>query len=197
MDRANARGARRPLDERQRRLALQYLPRVKAMAMPLKMAWLSLWDEFESAACMALVEAAGAFDPSRNVKFWTFARYRVRGALRDVGRKHVLLGYRRDAEDAPRLSESEPGDRPDGMHVNVSFDPRIGLEIEAIDEVEHWLRRLPSHHAAACREIYLNDRTQAQAAEVLGCSQSRVAYMHREAMAMLNGSWKAESIPAA
>ena len=51
-------------------------------------------DEFESAACLALVEAARSFDPTRNIRFATFARFRIRGALVDVGRVmgHLTAG---------------------------------------------------------------------------------------------------------
>ena len=194
MDRAITRGARRPLNERQRRLAAKYLPMAKAVAMPLKVSWLTLWDEFESAACMALVEAAEAFEPSRKVHFWAFARARVLGALRDVKRRHALLGYRCDPENAPNVSGTLTPHR-EGIHI-VPFERPVGHEVEALDEVEWWLRKLPRHHAEACREIYVHDRTQKQAAEALGCSQSRIACMHREAMAMLNGSWKAATPPA-
>lgn len=195
MHQAISREPRLPLTEKQRKLAARYLPMAKALAMPLKLSWLAMWDEFESAACMALVEAAEAFDPSRRVKFSTFARYRILGALRDVKRKHVLLGYRCDPENAPNISGFALGQQREGMHVNVPFDPPIGRELESIDEVEHWLRKLPRHHAEACRQIYLHDMNHTEAARALNCSQSRVSSMHREAMAMLNGTWKAE--PAA
>ena len=51
----------------------------KSLAKPLKKNWPVEGEEFESAALMALVEAAQSFDPARNVKFATFARYRIWG----------------------------------------------------------------------------------------------------------------------
>ncbi len=81
-DRAEATGpekVRGPLTAAQQELAERYLPLAKSLAKPLKLAWMSEAAEFDSAACMALVEAAQSFDPSRNVKFATFARYRIRG----------------------------------------------------------------------------------------------------------------------
>ena len=55
-------------------------------------------EEFESAAFLALVEAAQSFDSSRNVHFATYARHRIRGALYDVYRE--LIGS--DLHWAPR-----------------------------------------------------------------------------------------------
>ncbi len=72
---------RHPLSAVQQGLAVRYLPMARALAKPLKRTWPSESDEFESAACLALVEAAQSFDETRNVKFATFARYRIWGAL--------------------------------------------------------------------------------------------------------------------
>ncbi len=77
------------------------------------------------------------------------------------------------------------------MVICVAGDPPVGRDLEAIDEVEGWLRKLPPRHAAACREIYLRGKTQHEAARALGLSQSRLSFMHREAMSILNGSWDA------
>src|SRR2546429_415660 len=71
-------GKRRdPLTAQQQSLAEKYLPMAKALAKPLKTSWPLESEEFESAALLALVEAAQSFDPTRNVKFATFARYRI------------------------------------------------------------------------------------------------------------------------
>ena len=72
---------RHPMSTEQQRLVIRYLPMARALAKPLKATWPGEGDEFESAACLALVEAAQSFDASRNVKFATFARYRIMGAL--------------------------------------------------------------------------------------------------------------------
>lgn len=71
-------GSRRSrLTVEQQELAKSYLPMARSLAKPLKKAWPAEKEEFESAALLALVEAAQSFDPSRNVKFATFARYRI------------------------------------------------------------------------------------------------------------------------
>jgi RNA polymerase sigma factor for flagellar operon FliA len=48
-------------------------------------------EELEGAADLGLVEAAGAFDPSRGVQFKTFAYYRIRGAVYDCIRRVTWL----------------------------------------------------------------------------------------------------------
>lgn len=173
-------------------LAAEYLPLALALARPLKHAWAVAHDEFESAALMALVEAARVYDNTRKVRFATFARHRVRGALRDVQRSLALKGFRQDpnAPDAPRLLSLQ-------LSVGSNAEPRVRFVlaeerednpetvVDETDALEAWLRKLPRRHAAACREIYLNDCTQAEAAHRLGCSQSRLSYMHHEALVML------------
>ncbi len=193
MNRALARGQRLPLNEQQRRLAVKYLPMAMAMAMPSKLAWRGLWDEFESAACMALVEAAESFDPRRNVAFPTFARHRILGAMHDVRRERVVLGYRCDPEEAPTISGLALGEEEEGRFITAMPDTPVGQEIEVVEEVERWLRKLPHRNASACRQLYLHDKTFREAAGALGCSQSRVSGLHREAMAMLNSTREAEA----
>jgi RNA polymerase sigma factor (sigma-70 family) len=176
---------RRPLDECRQNLVVDYLPMARALAKPLKRAYPWLNEEFESCAALALVEAAQAFDPSRNVRFSTFARLRVWGALRDVQRSHVLLGWRFDAAHAPSQREYHPHYESEGRILchEASIDP---IEAEKQQEnLELWLRRLPAKHAAACREIYLYGKSQSEAAEALGCSQSRLSTLHRQSLHML------------
>jgi len=177
------------LNDDQRDLAERYLPLARALSRPFKAIWPVARDEFESAACMALVEAAEAYEPGRGVRFATFARHRIRGALRDVQRKMVVLGWRKDVKHAPAVQTLCYSSEQHGRILGSELDPPIGAELEMAEEVEVWLRKLPPKHAAACRELYLNDRTQVEAAEALGCSQSRLSYMHREALAMLDGTW--------
>ena len=39
-------------------------------------------------------------------------------------------------------------------------------------------------------QIYIHDRTQVEAAAALGCSRSRLSYLHRESLEMLNDSFR-------
>ena len=76
-----------------------------------------------------------------------------------------------------------------GRFVGREPEPPVGHRVESIDAVEAQLRKLPKMHAAALRRIYVEDKTQSQVARELGCSQSRLSFLHREAIAMLNGTW--------
>jgi RNA polymerase sigma factor (sigma-70 family) len=187
-------GKRRdPLTDQQKELAAKYLPMAKALAKPLKASWPLEREEFESAALLALVEAAQSFDPTRNVKFATFARYRIWGALRDVQRGLVTAGWRGDMENAPIVSHLTYGSEEEGLVLGSEPDRPVGETIDAVDFVEYWLRKLPSKHAAACREIYINGCNQGEAAERLGCSKSRLSFLNKEAVEMLNDAWAYEA----
>lgn len=182
-------GRRSPLTGEQQDLAARYVPMAKSLAKPLKKAWPAEGEEFESAALFALVEAAQSFDPSRNVKFATFARYRIWGALRDVQRGLITAGWRGDLQNAPSVSSLTCDAEEHGTVVNSQPDRPIGQETEAVEFVETCLRRLPTKHAAACREIYLNGKTQGEAADAVGCSKSRLSYLHKEALELINDGW--------
>ena len=45
-------------------------------------------------------------------------------------------------------------------------------------------------HRPASIPLYLHGKNQTEAAEDLGCSQSRLSFMHHQALEMLNASWK-------
>lgn len=191
MPKTTTREGRKPLTGAQQELALKYLPLARSLAKPFKTSWPGSRDDFESAACLALVEAAEAFDPGRNVKFATFSRHRIWGALRDVQRGLVPFGWRCDAKHAPNVGPLPRDPERQGRVVGAEPDGPVGHEIEAIEAVESLLKRLPARHAAACRQIYLHGKSQHEAARELGCSQSRLSYMHRESMTILDGSWDA------
>lgn len=175
----------------QQRLAEQYLPLARRMAQPMKKRNPTHWEEYESAACLALVEAAEAFQPDRHVKFATYAQQRIWGALKDVTRRRQSRA-RTLAKVRPILESNAPVYCEEGKGHVLLVQPHaaVGAEFESTDAAESWFRKLPRGHAAACREIYMNGKTHAEAAESLGLSASRVTYIHLEAMAMLNGTWE-------
>ena len=188
---ADANAKRGPLTADQQRLAMRYLPMARALARPLKENWPMERHEFESAACLALVEAAQSYDPERNVKFATFARYRIWGALRDVQRGLVTAGWRNDMENAPGFVSMGINNAEErGSVLLAESDRPIGEDLDLAEQVESWLRKIPPRHAAACRALYLEQKTQGEAAELIGVSKSRVSYLHKEAIEMLNDLWK-------
>jgi RNA polymerase sigma factor (sigma-70 family) len=161
------------------------------MAQKLMQTHLKQWpwarDDLQSAAYMALVEAAATFDPARGVKFATFARWRIIGAMRDVGRNWV-----RAQSAAGRLREElECGNLRGhfvdghGLVLGIEPHPEVGSELERAELIERWARRLPPIYAAAFREIYIRGKTQLEAGRVLGLSQARMSTILRAATAML------------
>jgi hypothetical protein len=60
--------------------------------------------------------------------------------------------------------------------------PPTGAALEAIEVVESYLRRLPRVHAQACRFIYIDGKSQDEAAALLGCSKSYLSRLHRDAI---------------
>ncbi len=183
------RDGRSPLTVAQQSLAMKYLPLARSLAKPYKLSWPTHRDDFESAACCALVEAAGTFDPERGVKFSTFLHHRVWGALRDVQRSLVALGWRCDPAHAPLITGLPRDPEGKGRVLGADTMDPVGQGIEDEEAVEILLRRLPSKHARVCRQVYLHGKSQHEAARDLGCSQSRLSFLHREAMSILNGSW--------
>ena len=186
------RSNREQLTEAQRELAARFMPLARGMSKSLKMLYPCWRDEFESAACLALVEAARSFDPNRRVRFATFARFRIRGALMDVGRAMVLPGFD-DDDDTPGVVPLTPFNEEHGTVLVATASPRVGDDVDAIDEVEHWLRKLPKRHATICRLYYLYGKTQAEIAEVVGCSQSEITRLHKKSIDLLSEPYKVGS----
>ena len=180
--RCNPHRTRPPLDEGQRELATRYLPLARSMAGRMGKRLPGASDELQSVASLALVEAAQSFDPSRNVNFATFARLRIQGALLDLRREIVERGARcrctttglkrRRGEVAGSIGRAE----------ERAIEVPIGTEMETLDTVEHWIRRLPRSHAQAFRHIYLNGRTQEETAILVGCSKSTMCRLHSQGL---------------
>lgn len=161
-----------PLDEAQRDLAAAYAPMARAMARRFGHGWPGRADDYEGVALLALTEAAGRFDPARGVKFGTYARHRIRGALID-------------AQVAERKATARDGRR-------VGLDEAAGLAARARpDEAEAFEARV-APLGPRCRRvllaIYFEGRTQGEAAAALGLARTRVCRLHATALAELRAA---------
>jgi RNA polymerase sigma factor (sigma-70 family) len=174
-----------PLTEEQQLLATRYLPMARHIALRLEPTWPSERDELQSTAYMALVEAARTFDPTRRVGFGTYARHRIRGALRDLERILISGGWRRDARHPRLVQKPNVFDERKSVVLGINPERPVGAWIEAVEAVEDWLRRLPKAHAAACRLVYIEGKSQDEAAAEVGCSKSFFSRLHREAITWL------------
>jgi RNA polymerase sigma factor for flagellar operon FliA len=157
------------------------VPLARSLAKRLAKARPWLYDDFASAASGALVEAAGTYDPAQGVTFSTFARHRIRGALREVLRYHPRTGWRRSRKAPKVVAMTADLDRL-GRVLFIRDHEEPGAAVESAEMFEHWLECLSARHAEVCRLYYAAHRTQAQIARVLGCRQPRVARLHREAL---------------
>ena len=150
-------------------------------------------DEFESAACLALVEAARSFDPSQEHPVLD---------LREVPNPGPP-GERGPGVGPPGLGR-RPGGRPGPRHPHAlttrstarcssqSQPPHVGSEFDDIDAVEHLLRKLPKKHATVCRMQYLYGKTQSEIAAMLGCSQAEITRLHMKALELLSDPYDAD-----
>jgi RNA polymerase sigma factor (sigma-70 family) len=180
--------AKRPLTEEQQELATRYLPLARALAGRMRYAWPGALDEFESAALLALVEAAQAFDTARGVNFATFAHYRIRGALRDLRRELYSRGGRGDVANPQfhKFSRLESESEALGRVIGAEPDEPIGTEMENLDTIENWIRQLPRTHSLAFRHIYLDGKTKEETARLVGCSKAYLTRLHQEAITWLH-----------
>jgi RNA polymerase sigma factor (sigma-70 family) len=142
-------------------------------------------EELRSTAYMALVEAARNFDPARKVNFATFARHRIRGALRDYSRRVASESWHNASRFQPPVQRFGPVSERYGRIHGLSTEKPVGAEIESIDDVENWLGRLPRVHALACRLIYFSGKSRDEIAAMLGYSRAHLRRMHHDALAWL------------
>jgi RNA polymerase sigma factor (sigma-70 family) len=182
---------RKPLTAEQQDLAARYVPLAHSLSASYRRAWPNEWNEFESASMMALTEAAETYDPSRGVPFATFARFRITGALRDVHRRlsHPLTlprgsavctcGDMKIAATSGRVL-MQAARQPDHAYVSA-------------DAFEQRMRNLPPRHAEVCRCLHVDGLNQAEIAQRMNLSQTRISTIRREAYAMLAGTFRRES----
>jgi len=159
------------------------MPMAMALARQMTAVLPAEYEELLSAAYLALVEAAQTFDPVRNVNFSTYARHRVRGALQDYRRFLVAADWRGDKSRAPVFRPLKSTAELHGWVIGKQVPPPVGEEIEAIEAVEFWLRRLPPLQARVCRLIYIDGLSQDEVATVVGCSKSNISRLHNQAIA--------------
>lgn len=185
-----------PLNEQQREMAARHMSVALSIARQFSKSWKWLQDDLESAALLALVECARVYDPSYNVKFSTFAKHRINGALINFRKKFVQAHFRKYTSDpdairqwfsvkpSSNLSQSEVMDlEMKSGDESVREDGSPGFEIR--DEIEALIRTLPIVHQAVMTEVYLNHRSLKQTSIQIGYSISRVFAIHREAIQIL------------
>jgi RNA polymerase sigma factor (sigma-70 family) len=162
------------------------LPLAKALSRRVGAIWPRERDDIRATAYLALVEASRTFDPARGVSFSTFARHRIRFALREFQRLLYSAGWRGSKADQRILQSLGEFHHEKVRVIGVTGEPPVGRDIEESEAIEAWLSRLPSRLAMACRLIYVYGNSQTEAAQAVGCSRSLFSRLHDEALARLS-----------
>ena len=173
--------ARKPLEPWRQHLAERYVSLARSMSRPYKQRFPRLTHEFESAAYLAVVQVAESFDPKRKIRFATFARHRIRGALRDVQRTLVPLGYRQGKGQRPGIGNVQANiERKHPIVRGISRFPAPDAELEMRDDLEIWLGNLLPYQAEVCRMLFVEGLSQTEAGRRLKIGQSRVSLIFSE-----------------
>ncbi len=181
----NPNRTRPPLDEDQRSLAARYMPLARSLARRMTEKMPGAGDDFHSAAFLALVEAAQHFDPTRRVNFSVFARRRIWGALCDMREELFKLNKPDKTGAGPIVVRLTNHSCLNGKIVNSTPDDPVGTEMEAIDTLENWIGQLPGLQGRAFRHIYIDGKTQTEAAALVGCSKWTMSRMHSQGLTSL------------
>jgi len=197
-DRCNPNRTRQPLDEDQQGLATRYMPLARSLARRMKPSFPNADDEFQSAAFLALVEAAQSFDSSRGVGFASFARHRIWGALCDLRREIIKRIQRTGVESELVLMRLAKGYEIGGRLIGVEPDEPVGSDQESLEALQDWIGRLPRLQAQAFRHIYLDGKTQKETAALVGCTKGWLNHIHSEGLRMLEETCRFQTthIPA-
>jgi RNA polymerase sigma factor (sigma-70 family) len=148
------------------------------IAVQYSVAYHSPLDELVSAAYEGLVRAARAFDPARDRKFWGYAKHRVRGIVMDTIEARTRRCLPLVSFESVRL-QSEMS-IPDPLLWRA-----IWRTLDRMDGARRVLtRRSPSRHAVI-KLYYFEGLSMEEIGERLGCEKSRVAQIHKEAIAGL------------
>lgn len=157
-----------------------------------------LADEFESAAHMAIVDAARTFDPDRGVKFVAHFLVRLNGAMLDAMRDAGPLGYRRkqDGRSAPKIVSADaplpysPGDhsprrKSSSLGDNIPTDEHaVGWEEDGQGGLREMTKGLTSQEREVVIRLYgrADQCTMKRVGRAIGVSESRVSQLHSQAI---------------
>ncbi|MGZ6045674.1 MAG: sigma-70 family RNA polymerase sigma factor [Isosphaeraceae bacterium] len=180
----------RPLTDDQRDLAGRHWKVSRHLSRQLKAMYPAFADEFESAANLALVEAARDYDATRGCKFSTFAYRRIQGSLADVVRKSRSI----PGVDA-RLLPFRPFPIRCGLILCYGVPPKVGTEHDSEDSFEARIKPLPEKHRHVVRRHYLYGETMAVIAASVGVSVSEVTRRHRMAIQLLTPAFDENGHP--
>lgn len=159
-------------------LILKYIPLAHKLAKVYYTRFPRYLDEYKAAARLGLVQAANQFNPSKNTRFSTFAKRRIRGAIIDMHRSLDLQGFRRTTGQRPRIETVDDyavydtGDKPDAA-------------LESEDFMLHIISKVSDKQYPVLKGIYVDHKSLKSIATELGVTLNRVSYLHRTGLERL------------
>lgn len=153
--------------------------------------WRKLSDEFESAAYVAIVEAASTYDQEKGATFITHMGKRTHGAMLDVLRAYMPGGYRRaNREIVPNVGRlDEIGIDDESRYATwMIYDVEpIGWEIEFHDYLDDLTKGLTPAEKEVIRGTYgrASRSPFKDAADRVGLSPPRMSQVYAEAIERL------------
>jgi RNA polymerase sigma factor (sigma-70 family) len=141
-------------------------------------------DELHAAARLGIIEALRRFDPSRGVKFRTYAFHFIRGEMlkalysraqqreRAAGRKLRLLPFAPDFRDDDSVEnpvESELFSRDDQYGLDASYQQ---VEIRSAEDMtRNFVDGLPANQRRLVKDVFWRGLSHAEAARARGISR--------------------------
>ena len=158
------------------RLIEAYQPLVFKLVMQIRPPDVMLMDMLQEGT-VGLIEAVERFDPTRAVRFSTFATYRIRG--------RVLNSLRRIRPVEYSLEEDGQGEMPLSTRLAdpESDDALLGVEDDALlSQVWRAVDDLPARERAILRATYVESRDPRRIAAELRISLSHFYRLHKQAL---------------
>jgi RNA polymerase sigma factor for flagellar operon FliA len=163
-------------------------------------------DDLAGDGVFGLLDAIRLYDPARGVKFASFARRRIHGAMLDairawdwVPRRERVRQKRGECVPAAMVSlHGDYGEDDFGEDVqlaNLIADPRAEAPEDAPadrDEVRWILRSLTARQQVIARGYYMGDLTQRDIAEAIDRCESLVSWTNKRMLRKLRRMFGAE-----
>ncbi len=140
-------------------------------------------DDLRQEAFIGLLQAARNYDPAKG-SFRTFARFRMKGAIRDWARLFPHPESRPACRKVLVVSESTAS-RDEWNQGVMSGVPAPWQAAQSEDEVRRILRRLGPRSRHAVRRYHVDGEYQKDIADDLHVTHSRVSQILKEAMRVL------------
>jgi len=180
-------GPHEPMTPEQQRLSVQWID----MAMGHARSWAKtrphLKSEFISASMFALVEAARNYDPTLNRTFYTYLRWHLRHARKEVIRNSIPKGYR--ITGCLRIRRDEINkNRPKMLGLDGHQEYTLGFTSGSVEDydmmewVKYHLAKISTNHTYVITQIYWYGRNAQEIAGEMGCSRTDVINMQNEAL---------------